>query len=87
MPVLTTEERNQAFGQLQAGFIVTEVSEIFGCSRQALYKMKNKYETHHRMKDRQRTGRPRITTQELDDAVDANERNLFKYVSSAAAEA
>ena len=43
MPVLTTEaeERNQAFGQFQAGFRVTEISERFGCSRQALYKMKH----------------------------------------------
>ena len=65
MPVLTTEaeERNQAFGQFQAGFRVTEISERFGCSRQALYKMKHKYLTHHNMKDRPRTWRPRSTTQ------------------------
>ena len=90
MPVLTTEaeERNQAFGQFQAGFRVTEISERFGCSRQALYKMKHKYEVHHSMKDRPRTGRPQSTTQEIDDAiVDAHERNPFKSVSSTAAEA
>ena len=69
MPVLTTEERSQAFGQLQAGFSVTEVSERFGCSRQALYKMKNKYETHHSMKDRPRTRRSRSTIKKKDDAI------------------
>ena len=39
------------------------------------------------MKGRPRTGRPRSTTQQMDDAiVDTYERNSFKSVSSTAAE-
>ena len=57
MPVLITEERNQTFGQLQAGIGVTEVTERFGCSRQALYSTKHKYLTHHIMKYIPRTWR------------------------------
>ena len=50
--------------------------------------MKHKYETHHSMKDRPRTGRPRSTAQEIDDdIVNVLERNPFKSVSSTAAEA
>ena len=42
----------------QAGLSVPEVSESFGCIRQALYKMKHKYKTHRSMKDKPRKRHP-----------------------------
>ena len=50
MAVLTTEERNQAFGQLQVDCNVTDV----GCTRRTIYKIKDKYQTNHTLKDRLR---------------------------------
>ena len=58
---LSLEERNRLLGHLQAGGTPTELAKLFGISRRAVYKIKSKYENHGTLKDRPKSGRPRLT--------------------------
>ena len=41
MPRLSENQRNQAIGMLQAGAIVHDVAQHFGCSRQTIHNLNN----------------------------------------------
>ena len=62
MPKLTTDQRSEAIGMLRANASVSQVANHFGVSRFCIYKLKTKFQATGTVKDRQRSGRPRVTT-------------------------
>lgn len=69
MPRLSEDQRNQAIGMLRAGVSVALVSRAFGCSRQTIFSLRNRYLQTGRVQDRQRSGRPRVTTRRRDNYI------------------
>ena len=74
MPHLSLEERNRLLGHLQAGGSPTDVAKLFGISRQSLYKIVSKYEEDGSLKNRPRSGRPRVTNPQTDNHIVATYR-------------
>lgn len=62
MPRLTSAQRNNAIGRLEAGESVTAVARHFGVSRQTITSLRQRFTTTNSVDDRPRSGRPRITT-------------------------
>ena len=74
MPHLSVEDRNRLLGQYQAGVSPTKISKIFKVSRVVVYKIIKKSQTEKSLKDRHRTGRPRLTNAQ----TDANLVEIFR---------
>ena len=66
MPRLSVQDRNRLLGQYQAGVSPTKISKIFKVSRVTIYKIIKKSQTEKSLKDRHRTGRPRLTIAKTD---------------------
>ena len=69
MPRLSVEERNRLLGHLQAGGTPTDLAKMFGTTRKVVYNIKSKYEEHGTLKDRPKSGRPRVTDQQTDEQI------------------
>lgn len=62
MPRLNQDQRNQAIGMLNAGQTVTAVSRAFGCTRRTILRLADRFRQTGSVRDRPRSGRPRVTT-------------------------
>ena len=74
MPHLCLEERNRLLGHLQAGGSPTDLAKLFGISRNAVYKISSKFRETGTLKNRPRSGRPRVTDLQTDDQIVATYR-------------
>ena len=59
---LSKDQRNQAFDVLKAGFTVDEIAHHFGCSRQTIHYLMNRYNITGYVRVRARPGHARVTT-------------------------
>ena len=64
MPCLSENQRNQAIDMLQAGTIVNDVAQHFGCSRQTIHYLNNRFAIIGSVRDRPRPGQRRVTSQQ-----------------------
>ena len=78
MPRLSEDERNQAIGMLSAGSMVNNVAHHFGCSRQTIRNLVNRFNITGSVRDRARPGRVRATTLRTDRVITLTHlRNRF----------
>ena len=66
MPRLTTEKRARAVGMLEAGMTQRQVAHRMGCCQSTIFKLADRYGETGTVKDRPRSGRPRVTTTNQD---------------------
>ena len=59
---LPKDQRNQAIGVLMAGSTVNDIVHHFGCSRQTIHYLMNRYNKTGYVRVRARPGRARVTT-------------------------
>ena len=62
MPRLTSKQRSDAIGMLRANVTVLQVANHINVSRICIWKLKTRFQTTGTVKDRPRSGRPRVTT-------------------------
>ena len=62
MARLSKDQRNQVFGMLKAGSTVDDILHHFGCSRQTIHNLMNRYNSTGSVRFRARPGRARVTT-------------------------
>ena len=62
MPRLRQNEREQAVGMLLAGMAQTQIANHFNVSRMTIYRLMIRLRDTGNTSDRQRSGRPRVTT-------------------------
>ena len=56
------EQRNQVIGVLKAGYTVNDIVHHFGCSRQTIHNLMNRYTSTGSVRVRARPARARVTT-------------------------
>ena len=66
MPRLSENQRNQTIGMLQAGAMVNDVAQHFGCSRQTIHNLNTRFVIAGSVRDRPRPGERRVTSQQDD---------------------
>jgi hypothetical protein len=66
MPRLGEHLRNQAIGLLQAGVAKIDVSRRLNCHVSTIARLQNRYNAFGSVRDRPKSGRPRITTRRQD---------------------
>ena len=59
---LSKDQRNQVIGVLIAGSTVNDIAHHFGCSRQTIHYLMNRYNKTGYVRVRARPGRARVTT-------------------------
>ena len=59
---LSKDQRNQVIGVLKAGSTVNDIAHHFGCSRQSIHYLMNRYNITGYVRVRARRGRARVTT-------------------------
>ena len=59
---LSKDQRNQVIGVLTAGSTVNDIAHHFGCSRQTIHNLMNRYNRTGSVRVRARSGRARVTT-------------------------
>ena len=59
---LSKDQRNQVIGVLKAGSSVNDIAHHFGCSRQTIHNLMNRYNRTGSVRIRARPGRARLTT-------------------------
>ena len=59
---LSKDQRNQVIGVLIAGSTVNDIAHHFGCSRQTIHYLMNRYNKSGYVRARARPGRARVTT-------------------------
>ena len=59
---LSKDQRNQVIGVLVAGSTVNDIAHHFGCSRQTIHYLMNRYNKTGYVRVRARPGRARVTT-------------------------
>ena len=59
---LSKDQRNQIFGVLKAGSTVNDIAHHFGCSRQTIHNLMNRFNKTGSVRVRARPGRARVTT-------------------------
>lgn len=69
MPRLTVEQRWEAVGMIRAGLTYSQVARHLGVTRGAISKIWTRLRETGSVKDRPRSGRPRITTHRQDRAI------------------
>ena len=78
MPHLSENQRNQATGMLQAGAMVNDVAQHFGCSRQTIHNFNTRFAITGSVRDRSHPGQCRVTTQQDDRYITLTHlRNRF----------
>ena len=65
MARLSKDKRNQVIGALKAGATVNDIAHHFGCSRQTIHYLMNRYNRTVYVRVRERSGRARVTTLRL----------------------
>ena len=66
MPRISENQRNQAIGMLQAGAMVNDVAQHFGCSRQTIHNLNTRFVITSSVRDRPHPGQRRVTSQQDD---------------------
>ena len=61
MAGLSKDQRNQIIGVLKARSTVNNIAHHFGCSRQTVHDLMNRYNSSGSVRIRARTGRARVT--------------------------
>lgn len=69
MPRLTHDQRNQAYGMIQAGMNSVQVARRFGCHKSTITRLMQRLETTGSVKDRPRPGQPRKTSAQDDRSI------------------
>ena len=59
---LSKDPRNQVIGVLKAGSTVNDIAHNFGCSRQTIHDLMNRYNSTASVRIRARPGRARVAT-------------------------
>ncbi|MFC1381391.1 MAG: helix-turn-helix domain-containing protein [gamma proteobacterium symbiont of Clathrolucina costata] len=84
---LSNEQRARALGMLDAGTDQTAVAAAFGVHKSTISRLLQRYRTAGTVNDRQRSGRPRVTTLRQDRAIRlVHLRNRFKTATMTARE-
>ena len=87
MPRLQENERIQALLQLAAGVSVADVARQFNCHRNTIIKLQRRYHQNGSVRDRPRSGRPKVTTARQDRHLTLTHlRHRFKTATSTARE-
>lgn len=85
MPRLTSAQRNQAIGRLEAGHTAQAVANHFHVNVRTIYRLQERFRTTNTTDDRPRTGRPRVTTRRQDrHIVRRHVQNPFQQASETA---
>ena len=66
MPILNQNQRIQALTMLARGDNVSNVSRAFGCHRNTIIRLRQRFQQTGGLADRRRTGRPRVTNPRTD---------------------
>mgnify|MGYP001122559115 CR=1 FL=1 len=66
MPRMSEQNRAIAIGLLEANFSVKAVARRMGVTPKAIRKLRERFQNTQEVKDRPRTGRPRVTTARQD---------------------
>ena len=69
MVKLSSVDQARAIGHLEHGLKQWDVAVLFGVSQSTISKLRLRYRDTHDMKDRPRSGRPRITTDRVDRSI------------------
>ena len=69
MPHLSRHERSGAIGMLQAGVCVSDVARYHNCHPSTLQPLRDRYRATGTVKDRHRSGQPRMTTGRHDGKI------------------
>ncbi len=69
MPRLSDQNRALAIGLLKAGKSVKYAAREMGCTPKAIRKLRDKYQATGYVKDRPRSGRPKVTTPREDRLI------------------
>ena len=78
MPRLSENQRNQAVGMIQAGAMVNDVAQHFGCSRQTIHNLNARFAITGYVRDRPCPGQRRVTSQQDDRYITLTHvRNRF----------
>ena len=59
---LSKDQRNKVFGTLNAGSTVNDIAHHFGCSRQTIHNLMNRYNSTVSVRVRARPGPARLAT-------------------------
>ena len=70
MPKLSNLDRARALGFLEAGWTQHAVAAHFGICRKTVSRLQSRYRKTGDVKDRERSGRPRVTTQRQDRYIE-----------------
>ena len=69
MPRLANNIRSEAIGMLRLGMRRSAVGRMFNCHYSTIKRLELRYNATGNVTDRQRTGRPRITTRRQDGTM------------------
>ena len=87
MPRLTSEQRLRAIGMLESGDTQRVVAQRLGCSQVTICNLATRYRDTNAAADRQRSGRPRVTTRAEDRHILLTHlRDRFRPATRTAAE-
>ena len=87
MPRLTSEQRLHAIGMLESGDTQRVVAQRLGCSQVTICNLATRYRDTNAAADRQRSGRPRVTTRAEDRYILLTHlRDRFRPATRTAAE-
>ena len=82
MPRLRAEERSEAIGMLRARISVSQIANHFRVIPKTIYRLKARFQATGSVKDRPRSGRPRVTTIGEDRHIRTTHlRNRFQSAS------
>ena len=62
MPRLSEHEQSCAIGMLKAGVRVFEVARYYNCYPSTIQRLRDRYQASGTVKDRRRSGQPRMAT-------------------------
>ena len=62
MPRLSEHERSGAIGMLKAGMRVSDVARYHNCHPSTIQRLRDRYQATETVKDRRRSGQPRLAT-------------------------
>ena len=69
MPRVSNVQKARAIGQIEAGMLQKDVAERLGVSPGTITKWKQKFRATGEVKDRPRSGRPKIKTEQQDHYI------------------
>ena len=71
MPRLSKHEKSGTIGMLQVGLRVTDIAQYYNCHPSTIHVLRDRYQATGTVKDRHRSGQPRITTHRPDATLTA----------------